>query len=160
VNGLYIYGNVFYDNMNKGISISANPGTTHNNVKIFNNTLDHMNPGYAMACTPNCTNCETRNNLFNSCGGYASACGTDSNNLVITNDAVFINRATRDYHIVSTIGTGYPRNAGYNVGSPYNTDPDGNMRGADGTWDIGAYEYGGSGDTRTQAPQNLRIFPQ
>jgi hypothetical protein len=34
------------------------------------------------------------------------------------------------------------------VGSEYNTDPDGNIRGgADGVWDRGAYEYGGVADS-------------
>ena len=34
-----------------------------------------------------------------------------------------------------------PINAGTNLGSPFNVDMDGNIRGTDGAWDIGAYEY-------------------
>lgn len=36
-------------------------------------------------------------------------------------------------------------NAGNTLSSPYNTDPDGITRGSDGTWDRGAFEFGGSG---------------
>lgn len=52
-----------------------------------------------------------------------------------------------DWHIVAA---STPVNNGVSLGSPYNTDIDGNTRGADGTWDVGAYEYtagGGSGLT-------------
>jgi hypothetical protein len=48
-----------------------------------------------------------------------------------------------NFHLVSTVGSKYPKDKGTNLGSPYNIDPDGNTRGADGLWDIGAYEYAG-----------------
>ena len=57
----------------------------------------------------------------------------------------FVNYAGGDYHIISTVGSKLPRDKGNNLGSPYNVDKDGNTRGADGTWDIGAYEYPSGG---------------
>ena len=54
----------------------------------------------------------------------------------------FVSSGTRDFHIVGTIGAAYPREKGITLTSPFSsTDPDGNTRGSDGAWDIGAYEY-------------------
>jgi hypothetical protein len=53
----------------------------------------------------------------------------------------FVNLAGKDYHIISTVGTRYPKDKGANLGSAFNIDIDGNIRGSDGAWDIGAYEY-------------------
>jgi hypothetical protein len=47
--------------------------------------------------------------------------------------------------IVSTIGAAFPRNKGSALTAEYATDLSGNTRGADGAWDIGAYEYNGGG---------------
>jgi hypothetical protein len=52
----------------------------------------------------------------------------------------FVNFTGGNYHINATVGAKYPKDKGTNLGSPYNLDMDGNARGADGTWDIGAYE--------------------
>ena len=53
----------------------------------------------------------------------------------------FVNFSSGDYRIVSTVGATYPRDKGVALSPPYNVDPDGITRGADGLWDIGAYEY-------------------
>ena len=58
-----------------------------------------------------------------------------------------------DFHL--SAGT----DAGTDVGSPYDTDPDGETRGADGIWDRGAYEYDNSGDPPT-APSSGWIWPR
>jgi hypothetical protein len=58
----------------------------------------------------------------------------------------FVNSGAGNYRIVSTIGATYPRDKGVAIapvsGQTFNVDADGNVRGADGSWDIGAYEYG------------------
>jgi hypothetical protein len=77
--------------------------------------------------------------IYNSGTGWSF--GTSANNLQITSGTVFVNRSARDYRIVSTTGSGYPRNFGTNLSSYFNKDAAGNSYGADGTWDIGAYEY-------------------
>lgn len=51
--------------------------------------------------------------------------------------------AAADFHLTST-GAGAFANKGKALSAPFNVDPDGNIRGADGGWDIGAYEYKGS----------------
>jgi hypothetical protein len=156
--GIHIYGNVFYDvTDNKCIQMGLG-----NDTRIYNNTFDNCTSGYVYSGTGyGCTNCETRNNIYRGSGGpwINSGWGTKSNNLETTNTGIFVNQPNKDFHIVSTVASGYPRNAGYNVGSPYNIDPDGVTRGADGAWDIGAYEYTGSGNLPPQAPKNLSISP-
>lgn len=61
----------------------------------------------------------------------------------------FADMTARDYHIVGTVGASYPKDKGVAIpdanGKIYNLDMDGNTRGADGLWDIGAYEYGSIG---------------
>jgi hypothetical protein len=47
----------------------------------------------------------------------------------------FVSIPNRDFHLIA------PTQAGTILGSPMNVDGDGVTRGADGTWDRGAYEY-------------------
>jgi len=51
----------------------------------------------------------------------------------------FVNASVGDLHLKATSTA---IDAGADLGTTYNTDPDGNIRGADGNWDIGPYEYG------------------
>ena len=68
--------------------------------------------------------------------------GDVSNNFV--GDPKFVSIANNDFHLTS----GSPAiDGGANLGSPYDTDKDGNSRGS--SWDIGAYEYGGVPGTTT-----------
>jgi hypothetical protein len=57
----------------------------------------------------------------------------------------FIDYPNGNYRIAATVGTGYPRNQGTALGAEYNSDMDGNLRGSDGAWDMGAYEYTATG---------------
>jgi hypothetical protein len=135
--GWQIYGNVFSDldeSGTKAIEITSSVP----NLKIFNNTFDNVAaPLYTQASAASGT--ETRNNIWSQTG--ASSYGTTSNNLTTTAAGVFVNRANKDYHLVSTIGAGFARDIGLSLGAPYNISPDGTLRGADGTWDVGAYEF-------------------
>jgi hypothetical protein len=154
--GWLIYGNVFYDLNSEGwksIEITSNVGP----IKIYNNTFDNTGvPGVYVNAGSCGSGSETRNNL-----GFQTSfdsCGTSSNNLVTSSTSVWVNRNARDYHIVGTVGTGFPHNAGTNLSSVFTTDPDGVVYGADGTWDVGAYELAGGGSAPS-APTNLRIVP-
>jgi hypothetical protein len=141
VSNLSIYGNVFYDIDTKTIQITGNTSA----VKIFNNTFDNAAAAIQIrtdqggACSGSS---ETRNNLF--LQASADACGTMSNNLTLSAGNVFTNRATHDYHIAATVGSGFPRDAGaaLTANGFYEKDADGTTRGADGNWDVGAYEFG------------------
>jgi hypothetical protein len=70
----------------------------------------------------------------------------------------FVDYPGGNYRIVSTVGSTYPRNRGTNLGAPFNVDIDGNARGGDGAWDIGAFESPLEGTQSLPAPQNLRTM--
>ncbi len=156
--GWQIYGNVFYD-LNqtgwKAIEITSAVGA----IKVYNNTFDNILVGSLYTSNSwSCSGGEWRNNLLLNAGN--NTCGTASNNVTAGSAAVFVNRTARDYHIVSNTGTGFPRNAGVALpSSPYNADPDGTVRGADGTWDVGAFEFGCTSCASPPAPAtSVRII--
>lgn len=80
-------------------------------------------------CTPAC---DMDDQLVD---GEANGQNTNSNPFVSYNADPLV----ADYDLVGAT------NAGSSLLSPYNTDPDGITRGSDGTFDRGAFEFGGSG---------------
>ncbi|HEY4495742.1 MAG TPA: hypothetical protein VJC04_00055, partial [Candidatus Paceibacterota bacterium] len=84
--------------------------------------------------SPNATDFRWESNAF-----YSTPTNdTDSNRQVATGNP-FVNSAGQDYRLLA------PTMSGASLPSPFNVDANGNTRGAGGTWDRGAYEYGGSG---------------
>ena len=162
--GWNIYGNLIYWDWEGVARFPESQNRAQFRIRIFNNTFVDL--GLATIRTANNgswgTGCAASNNIVLRCGsttgapaGIGFGLGTDDYNLsdaslsgahsisgATTN--VFVNYAARNYHIVTNIGSLFPRNAGVALGAPYNIDFDGNVRGADGAWDIGAYEAGGS----------------
>jgi hypothetical protein len=159
--GWQIYGNVFYDLDQTGwkaIEVTSAVGA----IKVYNNTFDNILAGTLYTSNSwSCTGGEWYNNLVISTS--MSTCGTASNNVTASSGSVFVNRAARDYRIVANTGSGFPRNAGRTLANDglINRDADGTVRGADGAWDAGAYEYGApctSCPAAPAAPQNVRII--
>jgi hypothetical protein len=154
-----IYGNLFYD-LNQSGSKAIEITSSVPNLKIWNNTFDNvLSPLYAQA-SPG-SGSELKNNIFYQSGtGYSW--GTTSNNMQYSSGTIFVNRAAKNYRIVETTGTNYPRNAGAALASDgyINKDMDSNTRGADGAWDVGAFEYGsgsqGAG-VSPEPPRELRL---
>src|SRR5262249_37086494 len=104
-----------------------------------------------------------RNNIY-----WVAASGLPDNDYDLCNGSLsethglgnaanpFVNLTGQNYHINSGSA---PVNHGTPLGPPYNIDKDGNVRGADGSSDIGAYEYStGVGDTNppTVTLQSIR----
>ncbi len=163
---IYIYGNVFKatrpDEQTTNPSIfSSTSGELVLNVFIYNNTIYglHGSPpsiGYAdtgvRGDNPNST-ITVRNNLWqaNTYPPGFQAVKTQDYNLLNTGGASFINAGSGDFHLTQ------PTPAGIALPSPYNLDPDGNVRGADGTWDRGAFEYapGVAANAAPMAPRGL-----
>jgi len=153
--GWKIYGNVFYDiteSGDRGILV----GNPIKNTLIYNNTfhnvsspVDDSGPGYCSTGT------QSKNNISYNSGTVT--CGTSSNNLRQNTPNPFVNSATHDYHIVSTIGAGYPRNAGANLSSYFNKDMDEITFGGDGAWDIGAYEWSSGGGKTPAPPSDIQV---
>ena len=153
-----IYGNLFYDLLGGGLKSIQYQQASTQGVKIYNNTFINNQVNLYLSSASCDASSESRNNLIYGSGGSIN-CGSSSNNLTVSSDP-FVNRTGKDYHIVSTVGAGYPRNAGIALGSTYIMDMDGVTRGADGTWDIGAYEYSSgppSGFPVPNAPTGLQV---
>jgi hypothetical protein len=153
-----IYGNFFHDGTPGQVSrILEAQSTAHGPVLLYNNTFVNLATGIRVANDGSWTNCQSYNNLFIQAGdplAYGFGNGADDylladtlapglHSISLALPSIFVDYADGNYNIVTNIGLGFPRNAGLNLGPPYNLDPNGNIRGADGAWDIGAFEVQG-----------------
>ena len=80
--------------------------------------------------------------------GITGAHSFTYNSGTLGSSTMFVNESTgnpvvADFHLTAAGATTFA-NKGKALAAPYNLDPDGNVRGADGGWDIGAFEYGGT----------------
>jgi hypothetical protein len=70
----------------------------------------------------------------------------------------FVGIASGNYNLKGSLSGVSPRNNGLNLGAAYGVDMNGNPRGADGAWDIGALEFAGStAPVQLAAPVGLRV---
>jgi hypothetical protein len=151
--GWEIYGNVFYGGATagKGIMVQTNdPGPAISEIHIHNNVFQGLNMGLSGFSAS--TTGYAKNNIFY--GVNSSGWGSISHSYNATNTAVGGGGAN-DITLTSSpfvaIGSNFhlaaPLSAAgdSSIGAAYTTDADGITRGADGTWDRGAYEYCESG---------------
>ena len=153
---LDIYGNIFwldpalsgYDNCCNGI-IGGWTGFAFANVHVLNNSFVNIPGAEVLSTFPNGSNTEASNNLFynvTSPGGGSSVWSAVTNNHFISTTSIgtststgsgnpFVNLNGLDFRLAGATTTGV------SLSAPYNVDMLGNTRGADGTWDRGAYEY-------------------
>lgn len=162
-----IYGNTFWrslsrpSNFNDGgtIVLGGNGtswvGAPSNNCKVYNNTIagiqSFLHTGGSIIINGGSGN-EIRNTLWYDVGGNPSAQGagmTASNNVEVTSNP-FVNYSGRDLRLTGATV------AGFALVAPYTIDQQGFVRGADGVWDIGAFEY--DSVTPPDAPTNFRLI--
>jgi hypothetical protein len=151
--GHLVYGCIFYGTASGGRNAviqygESSPGPTASNCKIFNNTFAGFpeDPVVAHIYLYSGSGNEARNNLFyDVAGSMEITANTTSNNIDESSDP-FVNYAALDFRLA------VPTTAGFDTGSPYNVDPAAETRGADGTWDVGAYEYVAAGTPQSSAP--------
>jgi hypothetical protein len=168
--GYEIYGNLFYNDadyiLDGQTSADPNPVISdfdctngsiadtgpyvNYDVQIYNNT--HVDlfgaTGYGVNNT-GYTDIIVRNGLFVNCQRVSVAANTESDN--ITNGSVLL---FRDYENKDfTLSGPLP---GYSLDSPHNEDMHGNIRGQDGVFDIGAFEYN-EGYTIPAKPRGVLI---
>jgi hypothetical protein len=180
INGYEIYGNVFY--WTPGIAggiffgngligvLSATTGGLKG-VKFYNNTLIgpiSSNDGIlGMMNLGSGGSGSAINNIWgktSSGAGYNVGLGSTSSgntcyngngscNQNLSGSAPFSNYAGKNLTLTAATA------AGTSLPSPYNIDMYGKVRGADGTWDRGAFEYtgSGSGSVLLSPPQNLKV---
>lgn len=147
---IYIYGCVFHD----GVSVARvlEPFSSYQ-LFFYNNTIYNVPLGVYSSSGGGSWSAgsQARNNIYwnVSLGGlvppdsdYEFSSGSVSGAHSISSGSnPFVNLAGADFHLTSTIGAKYPRDKGVAMASTYSTDRDGNIRGTDGAWDVGAYEY-------------------
>lgn len=152
------YGNIFHSPPSGGASWRFVEAQYKNwQVIAYNNTIVDLPMGLRTANGGTfASGSEIRNNLFVNVSSPISVSGTytATNNITNGSTSLFVNYSGDNYRLAS------PLSGGYTLASPYNTDMDGKQRGADGTWDVGAFEYGGSAPSPTVGitpPTGLRI---
>ena len=151
----YVYGNVFHDGIggksgstHRFLELRSYSGTvTHGPFYVYNNTIANAYAAFTRGDTTVywSTDSVARNNLvYNVAGagvGYLPA--QASNNVYIASPSPFVSAS--DYHLkapLTTAGVSVPNVLTTFAGmTKFEVDPDGKTRGADGVWDIGAYEY-------------------
>jgi hypothetical protein len=153
----YIYGNVFYHvpgddwlgGGGNGLIGAKSSNEPVQDTQIYNNTVINTGgstAGFIGMYMPNYSGNTAYDNLFyggNVSVGNLTGIGNGFNFTVSSN--IFSNFLGLDFSLTSDTPPGT------SSGSPSgnNLDPLGNTRGADGTWDVGAYQYG---SPNTQEP--------
>ncbi len=172
------YGNVYWSSSNHLIFFK--PPGTYGPVFIYNNVFAAPNASnYAYISTGGSTiaaGSSIKNNVFlNTTNDFGSisdynayspatvngyAAPKEAHGFTFT-DSVFVNPAAGDFHLTAA-GAKILGNKGLALTSDgfVNKDTDGTVRGGDGSWDIGAYEFGSTGDPLPGAPSGLRITGQ
>ena len=137
--GDQIYGNVVANmRVSNGVFVSSKGQMR--NAKIYNNTFTNVQ---ALA-NVNIQGGEVFNNLFYANKDYNGnpinhanmygAITRQANNLVVSTNP-FVSGA--DFSLLLAL----PSGGGTALSSPFNLDMKGRVRGADGVWDLGAYEF-------------------
>lgn len=154
-----IYGNIFWS-PNSSYSFSdviigtwtgdhSERTETLNSWKIYNNIFYQMNGATKIEIQKGSHN-EVKNNLF---VGFTSLLGgslVSENNSQNVSSSVLTDKQSGDFRLTSSTLPGSV------LGSPYDKDMLGNIRGSDGLWDRGAIEYATS-TSPLSAPLSLRV---
>ena len=134
--GTIFYNNTTYNNTDAGIQVREYGG----DVTANNNIIDSNDYGIleeSNATTPtidyNVYNNNTTADILDEDAG-ALAKGANA----VTSDPLFVGAANNDFRLQSTSPA---KDAGTDLGSPYNIDFNGRDQDTDGAWDIGALVY-------------------
>lgn len=163
--GWRIHGNVFRDAFpnSYGRGVETEPGYSHGSHYIHNNVFSNLWFGVRMEGTP--AGGAIFNNVFwNTAGNYFASVAHDYN---------YYSASTSEPHGIGMGSDPFVDVVGGNLrpteastvrdrgtalaDSEYALDMDGNVRGADGLWDIGAFEYAGSSGRALLPPSRLRL---
>ena len=162
---IYIYGNVFYVPSGKtpaASSAAVNSDSASNsvtNLYFYNNTLYHLYYSLHMRSTTETG--QVRNNIIIDMVTYSFGDLTHEYNAadadlgesydVLVDSSIFTNAIGYNFTLTSA-GAASMMAGNSAIGSTYNTDMLGNIRGSDGKWDRGAYEYVGAAPPDTTPP--------
>ena len=164
-----VHGNIFYGgSVTMGVIGTADSGESHPDVirnwEVHHNTVYQVTGGghgsgfFQGECTDEAYRSAVYNNLFvntvhpvfqstaNACVGHdynsfhdctwlGTGAEPDEPNVFMGSGDPFLDSAGHDFHLAMAT------DPGLSLPAPFDTDYDGNPRGADGVWDRGAYEY-------------------
>ena len=158
----YIYGNVFKDMIGGDGIISG----IHYALSgaIYNNTFINCDNGYRNGCWIGHDVAATvyNNIVANSIASIgANFTGTKDYNAYFNTTSTPSETHGQVGAVAPFISVSNPRlttrtNSGYTLPSPYNYDVDGNVRGSDGSWGRGAFEFGNN-NPNPAPPKAVRI---
>lgn len=143
--GFKIYGNViWWDSTTGGTGNGAIGGWSHDNTPtynchVYNNTIVNgrgYNNGVAFFSANIGGNIVRNNLMVGNQTAYISGVAVNDNNTIDNTTSRFVNYSARDLRLTSAL-------AGAALTTEFNNDLSGNIRGGDGVWDRGAYEFGG-----------------
>lgn len=134
--GFYIYGNVFaHQPVNYPGTITFNTRVSQtDDIQVYNNVFDTIDaPVSSYAGT---VSGQFMNNYQIDCGNGSDWALTRFNNTNTSYTSAFANYAAKNFRPTSALPGGYTLDPPFVV-----TDPDGNIRGDDDVWDLGAFEF-------------------
>ena len=174
--GVYVYGNIYYHSGGQLMTFKA-VGSKATNVFVYNNTFENDGSGDFSPAWLDFTNVSTSTgafqnnvmqqmylangavppgpdyNAYDICddkdGGAHSICYASGTQFINTSPS---NPLAANFQLTATGATTFQ--GGTKLSSPYNLDANGNTRGANGHWYIGAYQYQG-GSSTPAPPTNL-----
>lgn len=136
-----------------------------NNFSVYNNTMVNIQGTYSGVVIQNGSGNAVMNNAWYNSVRTGGMAGTVGNNwyyntvqdgdssatkvVCSSNCNIFANLTNRDFHLIAATSSGTTLLA------PNNIDPDNITRGSDGTWDRGAFEYGGTSSIQPISPVTL-----
>ena len=160
--GAKVYGNVFNAVVvGNGIITGTSAGNL-NNAEVYNNTFINCFVATNTPLSGPGSGNVAYNNIFHNMSAsmntfthnynyFISATGAPSEaNRQVSTTNPFVNSSGGNFHLTGATA------AGTSLLPPYNGDVDGSVRGSDGVWDRGAYEFGT--DAQPPAtPKNLHV---
>jgi hypothetical protein len=177
--GVYVYGNVYFHSGGQLMTFKS-VGTKATNVFVYNNVYENdgtgdFSPGWLDFTNVNTSSGAFKNNVmqqmylvatppspdynaYDICGdkdsGAHTICYTSGTQFINTGSS---NQLAANFRLTSAGATTFQN--GTSLSSPYNMDMDGNTRGANGYWYIGAYQYA-AGTVPTGLAVSLGMFGQ
>ena len=143
-NSYLTYNTMFCNNTivdgwgSQGVNLPQPTSGTQTGGNIAENNIWYNSPVSFASCTHD----------YNATSA-SSAISGESHSQAGLASSIFVNYAGGDFRLA------VPTSPGLALPAPYNTDMKGNVRGSDGTWDRGAYEYGGVADTTPPVISNV-----
>ena len=157
--GSKVYGNVF--NNVKGCNglVTGTSAGQLNNAEVYNNTFVNSNTGIAAFNGPGTGNVAYNNLFYNNTnydGVLLTANNINTSSFTSTNNyTVSVNPfvSSTDFRLKASLAGA----VGKSLAAPYNTDVNGNVRGVDGVWDVGAFEYVGTTQQPPTTPNSTKF---